>query len=70
MNQFLPPIKPGQGILLCGAISASLYASALWFQYVGELSPCSPMFVAALAAHHNHGAGGAGLIHTDAHALS
>ena len=41
INQFLPPITPGQGILLCGAISASLYAGALWFQYVGGLSPCS-----------------------------
>ena len=39
INQFLPPITPGQGILLCGAISASLYAGALWFQYVGGLEP-------------------------------
>ena len=41
VKQFLPPISADKGILICGAISASLYASALWFQYVGELMPCS-----------------------------
>ena len=44
INQFLPPITPGKGILLCGAISASLYAGALWFQYAGGLSPCNLCF--------------------------
>ena len=38
---FLPSINTGQGIFICGAISASLYAGALWFQYVGGLMPCS-----------------------------
>ena len=38
---FLPSITTGQGIFICGAISASLYAGALWFQYVGGLMPCS-----------------------------
>jgi len=41
IKQFLPPISAGQGILMCGGISASLYAGALWFQYVGGLMPCS-----------------------------
>ena len=41
IRQFLPSITTGQGIFICGAISASLYAGALWFQYVGGLSPCS-----------------------------
>ena len=41
VKQFLPPISADQGILICGAISASLYAGALWFQYVGGLMPCS-----------------------------
>ena len=27
--------------MICGAISASLYAGALWFQYVGGLMPCN-----------------------------
>ena len=37
----LPPITTGQSIFICGAISASLYAGALWFQYFGGLMPCS-----------------------------
>ena len=41
LKQFLPPISAGRGALMCGAISASLYAGALWFQYVGELVPCN-----------------------------
>jgi len=41
IKQFLPPISAGQGILMCGGISASLYAGALRFQYVGGLMPCS-----------------------------
>ena len=41
IKQFLPPISACQGILMCGGISASLYAGALWFQYVGGLMPCS-----------------------------
>ena len=41
IKPFLPPITTGQGIFICGAISASLYAGALWFQYVGGLIPCS-----------------------------
>ena len=41
IKPFLPPITTGQGIFICGAISASLYAGALWFQYVGGLMPCS-----------------------------
>ena len=41
IKPFLPPFTAGQGILICGAISASLYAGALWFQYVGGLMPCS-----------------------------
>ena len=41
IKQFLPPISATQGILMCGGISASLYAGALWFQYVGGLMPCS-----------------------------
>jgi len=41
IKQFLPPISAGQGILMCGGISASLYAGALWFQYVGGLMPCN-----------------------------
>ena len=41
VKQYLPPISGGWGILLCGGISASLYAGALWFQYVGGLMPCS-----------------------------
>ena len=41
VKQYLPPISDGWGILLCGGISASLYAGALWFQYVGGLMPCS-----------------------------
>ena len=41
VKQFLPPISTSQGILTCGAISASLYAGALGFQYVGGLMPCS-----------------------------
>ena len=41
VKQFLPPISAGLSILICAAISASLYAGALWFQYVGGLMPCS-----------------------------
>ena len=41
IKQFLPTITTGQGIFICGAISASLYAGALWFQYIGGLMPCS-----------------------------
>ena len=41
VKPFLPPISANQGILICGAISASLYAGALWFQYVGGLMPCN-----------------------------
>ena len=41
VKRFLAPISAGQGILICGAISASLYAGALWFQYFGGLMPCS-----------------------------
>ena len=41
VKQFLPPISANQGILICGALSASLYAGALWFQYVGGIMPCS-----------------------------
>ena len=41
VKQFLPPISADQGILICGSISASLYAGALWFQYVGGLMPCN-----------------------------
>ena len=41
VKQFLPPISASQSILICAAISASLYAGALWFQYVGGLMPCS-----------------------------
>ena len=41
VKQFLPPIPAGLSILICAAISASLYAGALWFQYVGGLMPCS-----------------------------
>ena len=41
IKPFLPPITAGQGIFICGAISASLYAGALWFQYFGGLMPCS-----------------------------
>ena len=41
IRPFLPSITTGQGIFICGAISASLYAGALWFQYVGGLMPCS-----------------------------
>ena len=41
IKSFLPPITAGQAIFICGAISASLYAGALWFQYVGGLMPCS-----------------------------
>ena len=41
VKQFLPPISTGQSILICATISASLYAGALWFQYVGGLMPCS-----------------------------
>lgn len=41
MNKFLPPITEGHGILICGAISASLYAGALWFQYGSGLAPCN-----------------------------
>ena len=41
VKQFLPLISSGQSILICAAISASLYAGALWFQYVGGLMPCS-----------------------------
>ena len=41
VKQFLPPISVGRGIFVCGAISASLYAGALWFQYVGGLMPCN-----------------------------
>ena len=41
VKHFLPPISAGQSILMCAAISASLYAGALWFQYVGGLMPCS-----------------------------
>ena len=41
VKRFLPPIAAGLGILICGGISASLYAGALWFQYVGGLMPCS-----------------------------
>ena len=38
---FLPPITAGQGILICGGISASLFSGALWFQYVDGLMPCN-----------------------------
>ena len=31
IKQFLPSITTGQGIFICGATSASLYAGALWF---------------------------------------
>ena len=41
VKRFLPPITASLGILICGGISASLYAGALWFQYVGGLMPCS-----------------------------
>mgnify|MGYP005724433943 FL=1 len=41
VKPFLPSISADQGILICGAISASLYACALWFQYVGGLMPCN-----------------------------
>lgn len=41
IKKFLPLISTGHGILLCGSISAGLYAGALWFQYVGGLMPCS-----------------------------
>ena len=41
IKQFLPPLSASQGILMCGGISASLYAGAVWFQYVGGLMPCS-----------------------------
>ena len=41
VKQLLPPISADQGILICGAISASLYVGALWFQYVGDLMPCN-----------------------------
>ena len=41
IKSFLPSITAGQAIFICGAISASLYAGALWFQYVGGLMPCS-----------------------------
>ena len=41
IKRFLPPISAGQGILICGGMSASLYAGALWFQYFGGLMPCS-----------------------------
>ena len=41
VKHFLPPISAGRGILICSAISASLYAGALWFQYIGGLMPCS-----------------------------
>ena len=41
VKQFLPSISTDQGILICGAISASLYAGALWFQYVGGFVPCN-----------------------------
>ena len=57
VKQFLPPISAGQGILICGVISASLYAGALWFQYAGGLIPCSlclwqrwPHFIIVLLA--------------------
>ena len=41
VKQFLLPISAAQSILICAAISASLYAGALWFQYVEGLMPCS-----------------------------
>ena len=41
VKKFLPLISAGRGILICGTTSASLYAGALWFQYVGGLLPCS-----------------------------
>ena len=41
VKQFLTPISASQGIFICGAISASLFAGALWFQYIGGLMPCS-----------------------------
>ena len=41
VKQSLPPISADQGILICGALSASLYAGALWFQHVGGMMPCS-----------------------------
>ncbi len=41
IKQLLPLISTGRGIFICGSISASLYAGALWFQYVGGLMPCS-----------------------------
>ena len=41
VKQCLLPISTGQSILICGAISASLYVGALWFQYFGEFTPCS-----------------------------
>ena len=41
MKQFLPTLTTSQGILICGLISASLYCSALLFQYFGGLNPCS-----------------------------
>ena len=41
VKQFLPHISASQAILVCGAISASLYAGALSFQYIGGLTPCS-----------------------------
>ena len=41
VKQFLLPFSAAQSILICAAISASLYAGALWFQYVEGLMPCS-----------------------------
>ena len=41
IKSFMPPITAGKGVLICGAISASLNAGALWFQYVVGLMPCS-----------------------------
>lgn len=41
MKQFLPLLSASQGIFICGLISATLYCSALLFQYLGGLNPCS-----------------------------
>ena len=41
IKSFPLTITAGQGILICGGISASLYAGALLFQYVGGFMPCN-----------------------------
>ena len=38
---FIPPISERLGLLIAGGISTTLLVSALLFQYVGGLTPCS-----------------------------